>query len=81
MSVMNPTNISGSLATDQCGTTSGPTGVFNFGGMVSAGYLTGNGTAAPNMVYRFDNCSKTVSSLLAAHELCFSLATYSALRL
>ncbi|EDR01922.1 glycoside hydrolase family 18 protein [Laccaria bicolor S238N-H82] len=45
--------------TDQCGTTSGPTGVFNFEGMVSAGYLTSNGTAAPNMVYRFDDCSKT----------------------
>lgn len=27
--------------------------------MVSAGYLTSNGTAAPNMVYRFDDCSKT----------------------
>jgi hypothetical protein len=68
ISAVNPPNISCSLATDQCGITSGPTGVFNFEGMVGAGYLTTNGTAASNLVYRFDNCSKTVSSLLAAHS-------------
>ena len=48
------------LATDTCGVTSGPTGVFSFEGLVTAGYLTSKGSPASNILYRFDNCSQTV---------------------
>lgn len=45
--------------TDSCGVTSGPTGVFSFEGLVTAGYLTSTGSPAFNMLSRFDNCSQT----------------------
>lgn len=45
--------------TDQCGVTSGPTGVFSFEGLVTAGFLTSKGTPASNIMYRFDKCSQT----------------------
>lgn len=53
---------SGTSTTDQCGNTSGPTGIFNFEGLVTAGFLQNNNgqvTPAPGMVYTFDNCSQT----------------------
>jgi chitinase len=47
---------------DQCGnpTPGGPSGIFNFGGMIAQGILNQNGTAMPGMGFRFDECSQTV---------------------
>ena len=47
-------------ATDQCGNSGGIGGTFNFNSLITDGFLTSNGTAAPGMSYRFDNCSQTV---------------------
>ncbi|EED84956.1 hypothetical protein POSPLDRAFT_126595 [Postia placenta Mad-698-R] len=45
---------------DQCGNpTGGPSGIFDFWGLVEEGFLTDNGTAAHGIAYRFDNCSQT----------------------
>ncbi|KAL0958061.1 hypothetical protein HGRIS_000239 [Hohenbuehelia grisea] len=44
---------------DQCGNPEAVSGVFNFWGLVEQGYLTSNGTAAPGIAYKFDNCSQT----------------------
>ncbi|TFK20650.1 glycoside hydrolase [Coprinopsis marcescibilis] len=52
-------NETGEQTVDQCGTTSGPSGLFNFEGLVSAGFLTDAGDAAAGVVYRFDECSQT----------------------
>lgn len=47
---------------DQCGNpTGGPSGIFDFWGLVEEGFLTDNGTAADGIAYRFDDCSQTVS--------------------
>ncbi len=48
--------------TDECGNASGPGGNFDFWGLVENGFLTSNGTVAPNIEYKFDSCSQTVSS-------------------
>ena len=47
---------------DDCGNQSpgGPSGVFNFRGLIDQGLLTSNGTAVPDVPYRFDDCSQTV---------------------
>lgn len=47
---------------DQCGvpTTGGPSGIFNFQGMIQQGILDANGTAVSGMGFRFDSCSQTV---------------------
>lgn len=52
--------------TDACGnpTTGGPSGIFNFQGLVEKGYLDSNGTAVSGMGYRYDSCSQTVCSTL-----------------
>ncbi|KAI0360379.1 glycoside hydrolase [Trametes cingulata] len=46
---------------DQCGNPSagGPSGIFDFWGLVEGGFLTANGTAAAGIDYRFDACSQT----------------------
>ncbi|KAI0747107.1 glycoside hydrolase [Daedaleopsis nitida] len=46
---------------DQCGnpTPGGPSGIFDFWGLVEGGFLTANGTAADGIDYRFDECSQT----------------------
>ena len=50
----------GSTTVDQCGnTTSGPSGIFDFWGLVDGGFLIENGTAAEGIDYRFDECSQT----------------------
>ena len=48
-----------SEAADQCGTESGPSGIFNFNGLVTAGFLNANGAVASGVDYKFDDCSKT----------------------
>ncbi|KAJ2925109.1 hypothetical protein H1R20_g11987, partial [Candolleomyces eurysporus] len=49
----------GQLTADQCGTESGPSGIFNFNGLVTAGFLNVKGTVASGVDYKFDDCSKT----------------------
>lgn len=49
--------------TDECGTATNQAGNINFWGLIDAGYLNANGTVAPGIDYRFDECSKTVSIL------------------
>ncbi|OCH93947.1 glycoside hydrolase [Obba rivulosa] len=46
---------------DQCGnpTSGGPSGIFDFWGLVQGGFLTNNGTAASGIDFRYDNCSQT----------------------
>ncbi|EKM57071.1 glycoside hydrolase family 18 protein [Phanerochaete carnosa HHB-10118-sp] len=47
--------------TDVCGNPAagGPSGIFNFRGLVEKGYLDSNGTIVPGMGYRYDTCSQT----------------------
>ena len=47
---------------DECGVFSpgGPSGIFNFRGLIERGFLDQNGTAVDGMGYRFDECSQTV---------------------
>ncbi|KAK2461021.1 hypothetical protein APHAL10511_006962 [Amanita phalloides] len=48
--------------TDECGNPAGPSGIWNFSGMVTAGFLqndNGKVTAAPGMFYTYDTCSQT----------------------
>lgn len=55
--------------TDQCGNVSGPGGLFDFWGLIQAGFLFENGTVAEGIDYRFDECSQTVrtfSSLIGS---------------
>jgi chitinase len=49
---------------DECGAYSpgGPSGIFNFRGLVEQGFLNQNGTAIDGMGFRFDHCSQTVRS-------------------
>ncbi|KAJ8473778.1 hypothetical protein ONZ51_g7655 [Trametes cubensis] len=46
---------------DQCGapTAGGPSGIFDFFGLIDGGFLTANGTVADGIDYRFDECSQT----------------------
>ncbi|KAI0777381.1 glycoside hydrolase [Trametes elegans] len=46
---------------DQCGnpTAGGPSGIFDYWGLVEGGFLTANGTAADGIDFRFDECSQT----------------------
>ncbi|KAI0646605.1 glycoside hydrolase [Trametes meyenii] len=46
---------------DQCGnpTAGGPSGIFDYWGLVQGGFLTANGTAADGIDFRFDACSQT----------------------
>lgn len=48
---------------DECGNASPVGGLFDFWGLIDAGFLTASGTAAPGIDYSFDTCSKTVSHI------------------
>jgi chitinase len=48
---------------DVCGNTTGVGGLWDFWGMIQAGYLNADGTVASGMAYRFDQCSQTVSHI------------------
>lgn len=58
--------------TDECGNFSPVGGLFDFWGLIDAGFLTSNGTAATGIDYRFDDCSKTVSSKHSSFSLSFN---------
>lgn len=45
---------------DACGVSQPPSGDFNFWGLISAGYLSENGTIASGMIGNYDACSQTV---------------------
>lgn len=46
---------------DGCGVlTTTPGGTMDFWGLIDAKFLNANGTAAPGINYRFDDCSQTV---------------------
>ena len=45
---------------DACGVYEGPGGTFEFWGLVDGGFLTTEGSPAPGIYYRYDNCSQTV---------------------
>ena len=45
---------------DECGVQQGPGGNFDFWGLIAAGFLNKNGTVAPGIFYRYDECSQTV---------------------
>ena len=45
---------------DACGVYEGPGGTFNLWGLVDGGFLTAEGTPAPGIYYRYDDCSQTV---------------------
>ncbi|KAF8345344.1 endochitinase [Amanita rubescens] len=48
--------------TDECGNSSGPSGIWEFNGLITAGFLqnsNGTVTAASGMYYTYDNCSQT----------------------
>ena len=51
----------GNLGPDSCGTViNRPGGIFNFFGLVDAGFLQANGSVAAGIDYFYDNCSQTV---------------------
>ncbi|KAF9063406.1 glycoside hydrolase superfamily [Rhodocollybia butyracea] len=44
---------------DFCGNFSGPSGVYNYWGLVDEGYINVDGTPQSGIAYVFDNCSQT----------------------
>jgi chitinase len=50
-----------SAGVDTCGNPTPAGGIFQFWGLVQAGFLNENGTAAAGISYRYDECSQTVS--------------------
>jgi chitinase len=47
------------VAENVCGVTEGPGGVWQFWGLIEAGFLTDDGVPAAGIAARFDNCSQT----------------------
>ncbi|KAG6851816.1 hypothetical protein C0991_005769 [Blastosporella zonata] len=66
---------------DQCGIVEGPSGVFNFEGLITAGFLDESGLAMPNIIYQMDNCSLTpyvynpTSQIMVSYDDATSFAT------
>lgn len=56
--------------TDACGnpTAGGPSGIYNFRGMIEKGLLDEEGNPVEGMGFSFDKCSQTVSSARAHHN-------------
>ena len=50
---------------DVCGNPNNASTIIDFGGLITGGFLTDNGTAASGIDYIFDNCSQTVRVLHA----------------
>ncbi|KAJ7623536.1 glycoside hydrolase superfamily [Roridomyces roridus] len=59
--------------TNLCGVNQGPGGTWDFWALVKAGYLLANGTAAPGVPFRWDDCSSTPYLYAANHSV---LVTY-----
>jgi len=46
---------------DVCVVYEGPSGAFNFWGLVDSGFLTDDGVPVGSIYYRYDECSQTVA--------------------
>jgi chitinase len=46
---------------DECGNYSGVGGLWDFWGLIQAGWLTKAGAPAPGIGYVYDSCTQTVS--------------------
>jgi hypothetical protein len=51
--------------TDECGNASGPGGLWDFWGLIQAGWLTSKGTPSKGIDYVFDKCTQTASRFSA----------------
>ncbi|KAK7043207.1 hypothetical protein VNI00_008561 [Paramarasmius palmivorus] len=49
----------GEGGTDICGNPVGPSGVYNFWGLIEEGYLNSDGSVKDGIAFRYDNCSET----------------------
>jgi chitinase len=54
--------------TDECGNYSGPSGSWDFWGLISEGWLTRKGVAVPGIDYVYDECGQTVSPPVTVHR-------------
>ena len=55
---------------DVCGAMDGPGGVYTYWGLIEEGFLRPNGSAAPGIVTRYDDCSETVcNNILTFQDL------------
>jgi chitinase len=54
---------------DSCGNPNVVGGIFNFWGLIDAGFLASDGVAASGISYRFNKCAKTVC-ILHTHGSC-----------
>ena len=63
--------------TDACGNPGTPavSGIFNFKGMVSTGFLDASGAPAQGINYRFDNCSQTVRVSGLIYVFCYLISS------
>lgn len=61
------------IGLDQCGAPVGIGGLFNFWGLIDGGFLKADGTPAPGIDYRFDECSQTVCMSGLGPFLCLIL--------
>jgi chitinase len=51
---------------DECGNFEGQGGLFDFWGLVDAGFLTAQGNPAQGIGYRYDTCTQTVHTLVVS---------------
>lgn len=51
----------GAAGVDQCGNPTPVGGIFDFWGMADGGFLNVDGAASNGILYRYDECSQTVS--------------------
>lgn len=51
----------GDAGRDVCGAQQGPGGVYTYWGLIEEEFLNTDGSARDGVVYRYDNCSETVS--------------------
>jgi chitinase len=56
----------GGSGPDECGNASGPSGSWDFWGLIQAGWLTSQGTPSKGIDYVFDECAQTASSVHVA---------------
>jgi chitinase len=65
---------------DQCGNPTRVGGIFDFWGLIDGGFLNADGKVAEGILYRYDNCSQTVSSFYLSQE-CVMLTSRTAIRI
>jgi chitinase len=70
----------GTGGTDVCGNVEGPGGVYDFWGLIDAGFLKKDGTVNTGIASRWDDCSQTVGAHCFAWRGANIIAGYTALR-